>query len=101
MSEIVFPGLVSIAIFSFWLTNSILKRLKHEHGDLYSNIGSPSLLTNNTPSTMVAFQKFVMLRRFKEIDDSGLSIKCEVLFWLQLFWIPAIIVVVIFVGQNA
>jgi len=93
MEKIVFPFLVGVVFFAFWLTSSILNRLKSEHGEIYAEMGEPALIMNNTPKTMMSFQKFLMLRKFKVLNDTSLDKKCEVLFWLQIAWLPTILIV--------
>ena len=94
----VFVFLFSIVFFAFWLTNRILKRLEESYNDLYVEMGSPALIMNNTPRTMMAFQKFVMSRRFKRLEEKDLKVKCEILFWLQVAWLPILFSVAFLIG---
>ena len=101
MNSVVFSILLFIVFVAFWLTSIIFSRLKNRHLKIFTDLGSPALITNNTPKTIFAFQKFLMLRRFRSLNDANLNLKCEALFWLQLFWIPALVVVPILFNKNA
>src|SRR5689334_2457541 len=63
-----------------WLVQSlrITARLERCHPDTYDALGRPHLISNNTPSRGVAFRKFVIEGRARELRDQKLVQLCRV-----------------------
>jgi hypothetical protein len=69
------------------LTSYILSYLKTHHKSTYVDLGSPSLIANNTPSNNWLFLKFIFTNSYKNLGDSKLSRLCVTLKYIQVVWV--------------
>jgi len=69
------------------LTSYILAYLKTHHKPTYVDLGSPSLIANNTPSNNWLFLKFIFTNSYKNLSDSKLSRLCVSLKYIQVVWV--------------
>lgn len=75
--EGVFPILFGVLIFSvlvwFFLCTRLFRSLAARHPEKYESMGKPSLIMNNSPSSNIAFMKFLFRGEWRALGDPGLS----------------------------
>ena len=83
------------------LTAIIQTRLGRLHSDTYQKLGSPTIIRNITISNGFAFQKFLLTRSYRSLADRTLNKLCDTLFWFQLFWVTAMVVIpIVLFSEN-
>jgi hypothetical protein len=94
------PYLVAILMASvglgFFLTARLYSLLRKRHPDLYKSLGSPSLFLNNSIQNGLAVQRFVLLGRFRQIDDPQLVRLCTFLRAFSICYIVYVVALMIF-----
>ncbi|MDF1645157.1 MAG: hypothetical protein P1U80_13360 [Pseudomonadales bacterium] len=105
---ILFPALgvivtVTVVVWFYQLTK-LFNYLKLNHPDAYKEMGEPAIFTNNTPSNNVAFLKFLLGCKHKELGDNHLEQWCK--FLARFLYVYVVLFLGLFVyliggGANA
>lgn len=80
----------------FVMVSRYFRFLRENHAELYREMGSPSLFTNNTPSNNVSLLRYVCGRKYLASDDEQLITKS--LFLKRFFYIYLTIFITVIVG---
>lgn len=59
------------------LCSKVFSILEQDHPEEFERLGKPSLVSNNTPSTTIAFLYFLLRRQWEELDNDDLVSKCS------------------------
>jgi len=86
-------GFGVLCLTALALTSHIFTRLAKEEPELYASMGWPRLISNNTPSNSLAFQGFIMRRRYNGLSQPTTRALCGLLFWVQVFWVAAMVAI--------
>ena len=82
---------------------SFLLYLKHKHRSIWEELGSPSLIYNNSFKNNIAVMKYLWKKIYKKTNDITLhrlggAIQYFFIFYVTLFF--GIIIIGIFFGKN-
>ena len=102
-TDVIYALFLAFVCFSagIVLTAIIQTRLGRLHSDIYQKLGYPTIIRNNTISNGLAFQKFLLTRLYRSLEDRTLNRLCDTLFWFQLFWVTAMILIpIILFNEN-
>ena len=88
---IIFTMLALMVSVWFVKISQFFNYLKSTHPAEFEAIGSPSLITNNTPSNNIKSLKFILGKRPAELNDELLMGKCR--FLKRFFYIYMALIV--------
>lgn len=71
--EILFFVLFISVFVWFWLCSRLFQMIKVRHPEKYNLMGMPHLFKNNTPTTNIAFFKFLLKREWRSLNDEDIS----------------------------
>jgi len=86
MSEVQVPffwALFCSVFVGFYLTHFVYVALRDRHPQEYAALGSPTLVTNNSPRSGLTFQKFLYTGSWRSLNDPNLANRCLVLLVFQ------------------
>lgn len=83
----------------FVVVSKYFKFLRENHSDIYTEIGEPSLLTNNTPSSTVSFMRYICGNKYMHTNDNQLISKS--LFLKRFFYSYLFIFIGLIIGMFA
>ncbi len=83
---------VTLVVYLIYLGvyRAFLKRLESHHPEVWNELGKPTLVLNNGIANGWATGKFILLSRYRALEDESLSrlgvaVKCLLLVGLVLF----------------
>lgn len=71
-------------VIYFYVLIRVFKQLKEEHPEVWRELGSPTLIKNNTFENTATFFRFLRHGKYNEIDDPLLTKRCRLL-WLLFY----------------
>lgn len=69
----IFVSLFATVFVWFGLSSWIFRRLAANHPETYQEMGSPTLLLNNSPANGTKFLRFIAAAGWKDLNDDGLT----------------------------
>lgn len=87
--------LFSAAIFGMFLMHKFYSILKKKHNEKWQELGSPSLIKNNSFKTCFATWSFLRKKEYLKTHDSSLIKLSQVLYGFGVIYIIFFIIVVI------
>ncbi len=84
VGAILTASLAAACVGGFFLTHVILRRLRTRHPDTWAELGSPTLVLNNTISNSLRTCRFIWDGEYRVLDDPVLDRLGAV---LRLYWI--------------
>lgn len=88
-------ALFSAAIFGMFLTHKFYAILKEKHNEKWQELGSPSLIKNNSVKTCLAAWSFLRKKEYLKTHDPSLIKLSQVLYSFSIIYIIFFLVVVI------
>ena len=97
-----FAVMLALTPIWLWLASKYFRMLESDHPELYLELGEPGLITNNNPSTMSSFIRYILGKRYHDNGDPILVKQSLVLKRCFLAYVScfAIAVGVIVVGNT-
>jgi uncharacterized membrane protein YidH (DUF202 family) len=86
--------LVALAVAIVSLTFYVLSRLKEYHPNEWRELGSPSLLTNNSIKNNLAVLKFLKSGEYSRLNDPKLTIASRLLWHLSAIYLVILAVAI-------
>jgi len=100
----VFLGVAfSIIFWWFRLVSSFFKYMASNHVEIYREMGSPTLFSNNTPGNNISFLRFILSNKYADLNDPVLSQKCGFLkrfFYGYMVGFAALVFGVFYLGNS-
>ncbi|MGK0405212.1 MAG: putative membrane protein [Oleispira sp.] len=84
---------VTYVLLGLGLTSYIFSYLKTHHKSTHIDLGSPSLITNNTASNNWLFLKFIFTNSYKNLGDSKFSRLCVSLKYILVVLVLLMVVI--------
>jgi hypothetical protein len=78
--------LVLLFIPGIWLHSKVLSILRDRHVSKWRELGSPTLVKNNSPANSLAVLRFLWRREYAALSDRHLSRVCRTLSILYLVY---------------
>ena len=76
-----------LCVVGLALHHMVLGRLRTRHLAKWTELGSPSLFTNNTVKNSFSVQRFLRSKEFLSLGDKRLNAMCKLLWRLQLVYL--------------
>ena len=67
---------LAVLVFSFVNGAWLLLRMQNTHQSIWTGLGQPTLTLSNGGGPRVALVKYIWSLRFRELNDSPLSLSC-------------------------
>ena len=92
---IIFAFLVMQLVVGFYLHHSLLSQLKAKHADKWRELGSPTLIMNNSIKNNIAVLRFLIKREYLKLDDMELSKTSRLLLILDCIYIGTFFILIV------
>ncbi len=74
----IFVGYMLLSVFYwFYLCANLFGYLEKKHPDIYREMGSPTLIANNSPKNNISFLSFILRNKYSVLDDRFLDRRCK------------------------
>jgi hypothetical protein len=101
----IFIGCLALAVFYwFYLCATLFSYLSKKHPDTYREMGSPSLIMNNTPRNNMSFLSFILRNKYSAISDDFLNKRCKFMkyyFYLYGVFMGGLTIAIISLGKSS
>ncbi len=98
LTYILVAGFISIPIFAViicYFHSSLMTSLRNDHPEKWQELGSPTLIKNNSIRSNIAMIKFLMKNEYLELNDHNLTNKCSFLrifYSVYIVWLVIILI---------
>ena len=97
---IAFVILVVCCAVGFWLHHRFLSVLRERHSDIWKELGSPTLVANNSPQSFFVIRRFLRKMNSLNISDPDLMRRGNALLMFQNFYFLLFAVIALLVLLN-
>jgi hypothetical protein len=97
---IAFVILVVCCVLGLWLHHRFLSALRERHSGIWKELGSPTLIANNSPQSFFAIRRFLRKMPALNISDPDLMRRGNALLFFQNFYFLLFAVVALLVLLN-
>lgn len=73
----VFGLLICLALVGLLINRYFYKKLKTEYPEIYESLGKPSVFLNNSIKNSLLVNKFILLRKYKNLPDKKFKTFCD------------------------